>query len=448
MREIDYNSKTISINVVINKMLKFPNDNLSVLYNVKPKAVGKEMCESITSYIIRLAREHNVLVGTLIKKVVAPMLNNKYILNSSIYGGNRFYDGAKSLNSFDKNALEFTRVLGLLTKRTDIKDTTLIEIKDLISSRDLLNSNLAWCPLCLEKWEEDTVYYPLIWFFKAVKVCAQHNCELQDSCCSCGQHLPILHRKSLIGYCPYCNKWLGASVPKEIKNNIELLKAKEVSTLIANRSFLAQKYNKEFISYALLQSINCYTNGNLAEFARLVNIPKVTIWDWVYGGRLPSIGKILDICCSINIPLMQFLNGDFQLNQKLNTKTEQKREEEILIRREINHQELQRKLEAFISNEPSFSLSKVSRILGYDRKVLMANFPEICSLIVDQYKQYCIQQKGKRDLELIRSIDQAVKFLYENEVYPSRREVERILDKSGLLHEKQMREAWLKMLLK
>ena len=145
-------------------MLKFPNDNLSVLYNVKPKAVGKEMCESITSYIIRLAREHNVLVGTLIKKVVAPMLNNKYILNSSIYGGNRFYDGAKSLNSFDKNALEFTRVLGLLTKRTDIKDTTLIEIKDLISSRDLLNSNLAWCPLCLEKWEEDTVYYPLIWF--------------------------------------------------------------------------------------------------------------------------------------------------------------------------------------------------------------------------------------------------------------------------------------------
>ncbi|MGG1428351.1 hypothetical protein ABE273_15215, partial [Bacillus paranthracis] len=120
MREIDYNSKTISINVVINKMLKFPNDNLSVLYNVKPKAVGKEMCESITSYIIRLAREHNVLVGTLIKKVVAPMLNNKYILNSSIYGGNRFYDGAKSLNSFDKNALEFTRVLGLLTKRTDI----------------------------------------------------------------------------------------------------------------------------------------------------------------------------------------------------------------------------------------------------------------------------------------------------------------------------------------
>ena len=53
----------------------------------------------------------------------------------------------------------------------------------------------------------------------------------------------------------------------------------------------------------------------------------------------------------------------------------------------------------------------------------MANFPEICSLIVDQYKQYCIQQKGKRDLELIRSIDQAVKFLYENEVYPSRRKL-------------------------
>ncbi|MGH0592420.1 TniQ family protein [Bacillus pretiosus] len=164
--------------------MEFPNKNVSLLFAVPPKGLGTGMCESLASYIIRLSREHNMTLGTLINKMIAPMLDNKYILNSSINGGNRFYDGAKSLNGFEKNAIEFTRVLRLLTGRNDIKETTLREIKDLIASRDLLKNNLAWCPICLNQWKEGA-YYPLIWFFKDVKVCVQHNCELEDNCPSC-----------------------------------------------------------------------------------------------------------------------------------------------------------------------------------------------------------------------------------------------------------------------
>ncbi|WP_144561374.1 TniQ family protein [Bacillus mycoides] len=423
--------------------MKFPEFNISMLYAVSLKAIGTGTCESLTSYIMRLSREHNITNGVLISKIVAPILDSKYILNSSVNGGNRFYDGAKSLNAFDKNALEFIRVLGLLTQRIDLKDTTLLDLKSLISSRDLLKNTLAWCPACLEEWKEENAYYPLAWFFKDIKVCVQHNCGLEEICFSCEKQLPILHRKGLIGYCPYCNKWLGASKPKGIKKHIDLLKAREVSTLIANRSFLAQKNNKKSISDTLLQLINCYTNGNLAEFARLANIPKVTLWDWAYGGRLPSLGKILDICFSINISLMQFFNGDFQLDCKLNAKVEQKRAGKTLIRRKINQQELQRRLEDFLLKRSELSLSKVSKILGYDRKVLTSNFPEICRLIVKQNKEYCIQQKDNRYLELIGSMDKVVNHLYKNEIYPSRRKIENFLGKPGLLHEKQIREAWL-----
>ncbi len=263
--------------------MKFFKINTSMLYPVSPKEIGTGMCESLSSYIIRLSTEHNIITGVLINKIMAPILDNRYILNSSINGRNRFYDGAKSLNSFDKSASEFTRILGSLTGRNDIKETTLREIKDLIASRDLLKNSLAWCPLCLNRWKEEA-YYPLIWFFKDVNICVQHNCGLEDICPSCNKHLPILHRKMLIGYCPYCSNWLGTSEIKRIENDKELFKAQEISNLVANRSFLARGNDKESISNALLQLINCYTNGNLAEFARLINVPKVTLWIGFMGG--------------------------------------------------------------------------------------------------------------------------------------------------------------------
>ncbi|MCU5702542.1 TniQ family protein [Bacillus cereus] len=396
-------------------------ESSSTLYSLSPVGVETGLCESLISYIIRLSEEHNILIGTFISKMVAPMLTSQYILNSNVDGGNRFYDGAKSLNGFDKNALEFIRVLGSLTGRSDIKETVLIEVKDLIASRGLLKNNLAWCPVCLNKWRKDA-YYPLIWFFKDARICVQHKCELEDICPSCNKYLPILHRKMLIGYCPYCSNWLGTSEIKRVENGKELFKAKEITNLVANRSFLARENGKEFISNALLQLINRYTNGNLAEFARLINIPKVTLWDWVYGDRLPSLGKILDICFKINTPLMDLLNGTFQLN--LNTNVEQKRADKTLIRRKINKLELKGRLEDFLLKKPELSLLRVSKILGYDRKVLASNCPEICRLIVKQHKEYCIQQKNNRDSELIKNIDEAVYQLREDEVYPSRRKVE------------------------
>ncbi|WP_242143923.1 MULTISPECIES: TniQ family protein [unclassified Bacillus cereus group] len=170
-------------------MIKLPQNDINVLYGVIPKYKSFGSYESLTSYIMRLAKEHNILPGILISKIVTPMLKSKYILNSSINGGNRFYDGAKSLNGFAKNAAELTRILESLTGRTDLKDTTLLEIKNLVSSR-----NLAWCSRCLNTWKEEA-YYPLVWFFKDINICAYHNCELKDICSYYDTNLPILHRK-------------------------------------------------------------------------------------------------------------------------------------------------------------------------------------------------------------------------------------------------------------
>ncbi|MFY0520703.1 hypothetical protein ACOMCU_23165 [Lysinibacillus sp. UGB7] len=77
----------------------------SVLYNMEPVGIGTGLVESFSSYLIRVAYEHNINVGDLINKIVIPKMNKDYLKRSTIYGGNSFYEGAKTINGFTDNAI-------------------------------------------------------------------------------------------------------------------------------------------------------------------------------------------------------------------------------------------------------------------------------------------------------------------------------------------------------
>ena len=49
----------------------------SLLYNIEPIEIETGLVESYSSYLIRVAYEHNVTVGHLINKIVIPKMNNK-----------------------------------------------------------------------------------------------------------------------------------------------------------------------------------------------------------------------------------------------------------------------------------------------------------------------------------------------------------------------------------
>ncbi|WP_458353929.1 hypothetical protein [Peribacillus frigoritolerans] len=78
----------------------------TILYGIDPKGVNSIFIESLTSYIIRLAEEHVIKLGTLLAYEVFPVLNKDYLINSSSRGGNRFYDGAHFLNGYGTNSVE------------------------------------------------------------------------------------------------------------------------------------------------------------------------------------------------------------------------------------------------------------------------------------------------------------------------------------------------------
>lgn len=101
----------------------------SELYNIEPLGLETGMVESLSSYIVRLAYKHNLNVGDLVNKLIIPELNKDYLIKSAIYGGDSFFEGAKTINGCMDNSIDTVRVLELFTTRNDLSNLTLYRFK-------------------------------------------------------------------------------------------------------------------------------------------------------------------------------------------------------------------------------------------------------------------------------------------------------------------------------
>ena len=175
---------------------------VTALFSLPPIGVGTAQIESLTSYLARLAEAHSVTVGTLVGEVIAEELRKVYLLRSSKHGGSRFYEQASGLNGSGKQATDLSSALFRLTG-CDVSSLTLQSWRDILPAIKLLRNKKAWCPICLENWRDNhqTIYEPLIWYFKLSNVCNLHNIVLNTRCPLCESEIPVLSRKSRNGYC-------------------------------------------------------------------------------------------------------------------------------------------------------------------------------------------------------------------------------------------------------
>lgn len=421
------------------------NIKCSELYSLQPVAFSTSRIESLTSYISRIAKEHNIATGNLINKILVPNMGKEYLIKSAKRGGNRFYDGAQSINGYCKNALDFSEILEVLTLRNNLKGLTLMNWKNVVSLRNLLKKNLSWCPKCISNWkaEGSPIYYPLSWHISAMTVCLIHNTYLSNICPHCSKNLPILHRSFINGYCSLCKGWLGESrfSFNILDINQGIFNSKNVEALLT-----LDTANLKKVSESLKKLIKEVTDGNVAEFARLMSIPKVTMWDWAKGERLPSLEGLLRICFQLELPIENLLingKGMFDCAQgKAREKILPQSTITIGKRRKINPELLQKRLEGYIESDEILSLSEISKRIGYDRKVLYRHCPEQCKRIVESYKKYCEKQSLERKETVASRVQVAVEELIRNDIYPSRRSVEKRLGKSAVLREKYIQKVW------
>ncbi|MBD1864002.1 MULTISPECIES: TniQ family protein [Trichocoleus] len=423
----------------------------SRLFCIEPVGIGTQLTESLISLTVRLAEAHCLPPGMLMEKEVAPII-------ARTHGGNlhKIYSHTAALNSTGVMALNLASALEKLSGQKNLHLLTLAPWSELMPSRKLLRRDRAWCPVCYENWytTKNVIYEPLLWSLEVVKACPSHRCLLLESCPYCHQKNLPLAWNSRPGYCSKCQEWLG-SLPSNLAENLKNFSEDEskaliwiadsVGDLLASTPYLTSPVTKDSFAQAFRAHINLVSNGNIAEFARQLQLPKNTVWLWCNGRNLPQLDTWVHICYRLNSSLIDFLT--------------QRPEQDICLTpvkvlgplhskpraepRVIDTDHLEQQLEIILLNHecPPPPMEEVARRLEIHRETIFRLFPEMCRAISAKYDQF---QKIRHHREIEQSrkeINQAVLKLYSEGLYPSEGQVAQLMSKPGYLRYKQVRAA-------
>jgi transcriptional regulator with XRE-family HTH domain len=432
----------------------------SRLYQLEPVGIGTPLVESLTGYISRLAQAHSVLPGVLMERELVPFVKKTNKNDSSEYLTSRagVFSRTATLNSMGYMAANWVEALETLTLRQDIRFLTMLTWANIFPSRGLMRSKWAYCPSCYEEWHssDQVIYEPLLWAINQVKVCLRHHCFLQFRCFRCSQTLSPLGWNSRPGYCSKCKTWLGIFSDVNLSNN-KTLNEKEwqiqkwiiqaIGELIAAAPRLPFSPDEKIIAKAFSNYITKLSQGNIAAFARLLNIPKNTVWMWCNGKALPSMDIIVKIYPKLGISLLDSLNLDFNnidygYINKL-PQTQQSVNRTVKSRKSFNTQRIQHALEESLKSEqcPPPSMIEVGRLLEYDPSFLRKHFSDLCRAISARYTNYqetCYKQKIE---QLCLEVKQAAIALHAQGLYPSNTRVSLYLKQPGAIRNRDVRAA-------
>jgi len=295
----------------------------SRLFSLAPVAVGTPYTESLSSYLHRLAQAHCLTSQKLVMAEIAPLIlknedksqllskNLSYLLGNS--------DAKPPINGMKEMTGKLVTVLEELTMRQDLRFLTLLSWKGIIYDKELFRNYRAWCPCCWQEWQQEnkTIYEPLLWSFKDVKVCLIHKQQLVEECPHCGSRLPVITRFSPPGFCSRCYGWLGQEmkVEKEIeKYRANILGIGELIALTPQLAYepiaieLTRKL--QLILFVFEQAVgkDLKLLGNLGEVMESLRIASTRNQNQPYH----LVKLIIPVCEKAKIGISQLFLSDFK----------------------------------------------------------------------------------------------------------------------------------------
>jgi transcriptional regulator with XRE-family HTH domain len=431
----------------------------SVLYQLPPIGIGTSGVESLTSYINRLAAAHCLTPGNVIVKIVAPQINTGLVRQITSRGLNTLFNRSHTLNGTGELAHHFAQALETLTLRNDLRSLTFLNWSDVLLTRGFMRGHKAWCSKCYHEWQllgKDT-YDPLLWSIASVNVCHIHQEVLQDTCPHCHQNnLPMLTWQSRNAYCSSCFSLLSSNdfIPNSKSSNVnprspdrwDLMVTHNLGDLVCLTSS-SHHLSKSQVHQKLIIAINKTTDGNVAAFAKLLNLPKNTVWGWYHNKSFPPIDALLKIVDLLNISLLDFLlkdlntiNLDICGRAGITKKHRSKRKSP----RKFNTPLVQETL-LYMLKQPDdlvLSIQEISAKLGYDRRLLTRHFPDLCRAIVDKRTQFKKLSHLNEIEDCCREVKKVTLAIAARGEYPSEALVSQSISKPSFLRYQKVRSAF------
>jgi AraC-like DNA-binding protein len=349
--------------------------------------------------------------------------------------------------------------LAFLTGQRNLHLLTLLPFAEVFSQRKILRRTKAWCSRCFETWREAKlpIYEPLLWCLENVSICHVHGQHLHVCCpySDCARTSPPLAARSQPGYCPWCNRWLGApfhwhgSIPNYWVNE-EWQQQKWVTQmlgeLLAITPTLLEPLRREKAMMVLSAYVNETMNGKHAEAARQLSLTASTVHQWLTGRKIPQVRNLLQVCSSLNISLLALLNGTAGQTLQARSQAWKLPASEPPRRpfRKFDAEALQKTLQEAVQKpeEPPLSLRELAQRLGYHSSHLSRYFPELCQSISSSYRAYQAGRREQKFQERCEEVSQVMLHLHDQGLYPSEHRVRDLLKTPSILRLPEIHSAW------
>ena len=369
-----------------------PQNAATRLYSVAPLYIESSRIESLTSYISRLALAHCVYPGILMERILKQVVNKKH----SSANLHNLYSFTGAINGTGTMGLDLVTALEQLTSQKQLDLLTLANFSELIPSRKLFHEHRKWCPQCIDSWkkQQHELYEPLIWKIKAVEVCSIHNSPLQDKCSYCDRPNYHLAWKTRPGYCSKCDRSLG-EIDRYKQLSIQdndlnwyLWVNENIEELLSKRDVEDFSLSKKTIGESLTKYVENNFQGNMAAFARYLQMPKNSVWMWCKNKSQPSLEMLLRICHRLEISVWDFLTQEKLTQSKTTNILASPPQLKSKARKTIHDRDrIQEYLEQVLrENSPNPpSMEQVARDLKINRRTIFQHFPELNRVQIENW---------------------------------------------------------------
>ncbi|UMR31980.1 TniQ family protein [Massilia sp. MB5] len=413
----------------------------SILYNLAPIKMGSHSQESLTSYLIRLARAHCVNPRDLIKRVFGEQ-------DAAIaqLADNTFYTRyALTVNGLGQHAKLMARVSNELTSRSDLQALTMLPWAGIIpeQSEGFIARHPRWCPLCFHDQliESGETYTPLVWALVPYRRCTVHHCALEEVCPSCGKTQAFISRIADASICGHCQTSLarsgqagayhGSGMGAEQADGYEDILEAMVGQQLCTQGLIT----RELVCSSLISIVAGQFEGSRIRLCRAMGWNQWAINGWLDKGERISLPKLLQLARGFNISVVDLCKGIVNLEQ-LSTQSAVKpvvsrspRPKLTQQQRSQCLQELNSKLSQGI---PPTSMREAGMPYGLGRSAMRYWFPDLCERISTRRAQDRRQIAEGAARDRARIVTEAVDALIRAGLHPTRRKVDQAIRKHGL----------------
>jgi transcriptional regulator with XRE-family HTH domain len=426
----------------------------SMLYAPAPIGVGTAGCESLTSYLARLAEAHCVYPGVLLQQMIVPLMTELETQRTEAKEHplwRRDGGGSHLINVTSPRARSALNALELLTLRTDLRGLALTALTELLPVRGLTRNTLAWCPLCYEEWRESgpILYDPLLWMFREISTCTRHGVRLQTHCPHCARSLPHLTWRSRPGYCAFCS---GALIIEQA-DGLQTVTVDShefawqqwathaLGGVVARLPGISIEPKRERIRRVVSDAVEHLADGNVAAFARSLGLPRGTVENWRQGKRIPEMDMLLRLCYRLDLSLCEVL---FEGEELLQPSLRDPVPPALFPSRKraaIDKERIFSLLEqaARGTEDPPPSLKEVGQRLGYEPTTLYKINQTACHAIADRFTAYRRELREKRLQGYREEIQQIALYLRAEQMALTQRHISRYLTQPAILRDPKVR---------